>query len=499
MDEYITLKEVKNIISLTKREWILIKNSDNIRKISYHTLQYKYNRQDIIKYSKNKFQDLKHCKHCCTYDNLMTQTKNGRIYKLSICKQCYSEQLSIGQKKGWTDKERRRKHKITQKKLWENENHRNKVITRSVSVRKQNFIKKYEDRYYNKLQLLNILKIETDTTKEDYLNFKIFNIKCPKCNHFRTVGDAYITKKHLTLTKGVCRDCSGTRGNSKPQEDIFKFLLSIYSDEIIYNGYILKTKQNTTKQIDIYMPKLKIGIEYNGLYFHSTYGKDYQINKLNMSEAQGIRLIQITSYDWFNKQDKIKNLIKNLIGVPQKRIYGRKCIIKEISSEESKMFLNNYHLQNNSFASVRLGLFYDDTLLQVMTFGKSRTNKKYEYELIRLCTRNTFRIIGGANKILKYFEKTYNPKSLISYCDKSYFSGNIYVVLGFKFSHESKPNYIYFKNDLGPILSRYKCQKHKLKKLLPIFNEDLTEEKNMFINKYYKYYDCGNKVFVKDY
>lgn len=50
-----------------------------------------------------------------------------------------------------------------------------------------------------------------------------------------------------------------------------------------------------------------------------------------------------------------------------------------------------------------------------MTFGKSRENKKYEYELYRFCNKINTNIIGAFSKLLKYFEKKYEPKSLISY------------------------------------------------------------------------------------
>mgnify|MGYP007037140579 CR=1 FL=1 len=64
-----------------------------------------------------------------------------------------------------------------------------------------------------------------------------------------------------------------------------------------------------------------------------------------------------------------------------------------------------------------------------MTFGKPRYNKNYEYELIRYCSSKN--IVGGAEKLFNYFIKTYNPKSIISYCDWSKFNGDVYLKLGF--------------------------------------------------------------------
>ena len=70
-----------------------------------------------------------------------------------------------------------------------------------------------------------------------------------------------------------------------------------------------------------------------------------------------------------------------------------------------------------------------------MTFGKPRYNKNYEYELIRYCSSK--KVVGGAEKLFNYFIKTYNPKSIISYCDWSKFNGNVYSKLGFKYKSYS--------------------------------------------------------------
>jgi len=64
-----------------------------------------------------------------------------------------------------------------------------------------------------------------------------------------------------------------------------------------------------------------------------------------------------------------------------------------------------------------------------MTFGKPRYNRKYEYELLRYCSSYT--VIGGAEKLFSYFLNTYTPKSIISYCDLSKFTGRVYNRLGF--------------------------------------------------------------------
>lgn len=68
----------------------------------------------------------------------------------------------------------------------------------------------------------------------------------------------------------------------------------------------------------------------------------------------------------------------------------------------------------------------------------------------------------------------------------------VMVILKINLSVEylTDPNYYYFKR--YKLYSRHKFQKHKLKDLLPIFNELLSEHKNMLNNGFLRIYDAGN-------
>ncbi|HPM74230.1 MAG TPA: hypothetical protein PLA71_00745 [Saccharofermentans sp.] len=133
-----------------------------------------------------------------------------------------------------------------------------------------------------------------------------------------------------------------------------------------------------------------------------------------------------------------------------------------------------------------------------MTFGKSRYDKKIEWEMIRFCTVNNFNIIGICSKLLTYFEKHYSPSSIISYCDKRWSTGKTYENCGFKYSGESSPNYWYNKKGVRRI-SRMQYQKHMLKDKLEEFDPTLTEWENMQKNGFDRIWDCGNKIFVKSF
>lgn len=254
-------------------------------------------------------------------------------------------------------------------------------------------------------------------------------------------------------------------------------------------------------ELDIFLPDYNLAIEYDGLFFHSRglhkhkmfntpdYDKKYHLKKTEMCEALGIQLFHIFESDdldiWFS-------MINNKLGL-NKKIYARKCIIKELNYNEISDFLNENHLQKSTVSKINLGLFYNDKLVQVMTFGKPRFNKNYEYELIRLCTLKYCSVIGGASKLFKYFLDNYKPKSIISYANRRFSKGSIYKTLGFEFIENTEPNYFYFK--YLKLLARHQFQKHKLKEKLEIFDPSLSESANMMLNGYRIIYDCGNMKF----
>ena len=245
----------------------------------------------------------------------------------------------------------------------------------------------------------------------------------------------------------------------------------------------------------IYIPDLKIAIEYDGVYWYNNINNSY---KFEECRKQGIRLIQITEWEWIFCQEKIKNYLKDTLTKEYaNKFYARKCEIKEVDNKTYKDFCEENHLQGYAVASVRLGLFYQDELIQIMSFSKSRMSKKYEYEMIRECSKQGYCVVGGKGKLLKYFEKNYKPKSLISYCEKNKFSGYSYLKLGFSLDKESQPGYNYYKGKQK--LTRQICQKHKLKEVLENFDENLTEWENMQNNGYMRLFDYGNFVFVKEY
>ena len=267
--------------------------------------------------------------------------------------------------------------------------------------------------------------------------------------------------------------------------------------ELFFNK---RTILGNGQELDIYIPSYNLAIELNGIFWHSeTCGKDrkYHLNKTEICFNKNIQLIHIIDQEWVLKKDIIKSMLLNKIGKISNKVYARKCEIREIPTDELKVFLNTNHIQGYAHSSINIGLYYNNELVSVMTFGKNRFKKNSnEWEMVRFCNKLNYNIIGGASKLFKHFIKTYNEDNLniISFSDRRFFSGKLYENLSFKFDKFTSPSYIYWKS--STILNRMACQKHKLPKLLDKFSIELSEYQNMKNNGYNRLWDCGNSKWI---
>ena len=117
--------------------------------------------------------------------------------------------------------------------------------------------------------------------------------------------------------------------------------------------------------------------------------------------------------------------------------------IKEITNNKLiKDFLNKNHLQGYMNSTIKIGLFYEKELVSLMIFKKLKNN----YKLLIFCNKLNTNIINSESKLFNYFIKTYTPKEVITYVDRSYSNGKLYEQLGFKLHSKTKPNCYYIIN-----------------------------------------------------
>ena len=290
---------------------------------------------------------------------------------------------------------------------------------------------------------------------------------------------------------------TGKTFQSKDENEI-KTLIINEGFEIIPNDRkILKGKE-----IDIVIPSLKMGIEYNGNKFHTEYygGKypNFHLDKLVVANQNGYQLLHIFEDEWVNNKELVTNKIKHLLGKSSgNKIGARKCIIKEISNKEKDDFLNKYHIQGCDKSLIKYGAYYNDILVGVMTF---KFITPIEYELNRFSTNFEYIIPGLASKILKQFIKTYGAKKIISFADRRWTlnsNDNLYTKLGFELVDITKPDYRYYntKIDRYKRFHKYNFRRSNLHKKYGL-SMDLTEKEMTKQLGYDRIWDCGLFKYV---
>lgn len=324
-----------------------------------------------------------------------------------------------------------------------------------------------------------------DYSKVEYINNKTpITIICP------IHGDFRMTPKGHLYNKSECPKCTTNALTSKQERLLLNSLAHfqyIQNDRKILSGH----------EIDILIDN--VGIEVNGRRFHNekyNRGRNYHLNKTINANLKSIQLLHFWDDEIEKQYEVVLSMINSKLGKTTK-IFARKCEVRVVDKFEASSFLSHTHLQGNkSVGTICCGLYYNNELIQIMTFGKPRFDKQYDWELIRMSSKLNTTVVGGASRLLNYFKKRYSG-SIISYANRRWSNGNVYDQLGFNFVRATTPGYFYTNGTIN--ISRHQAQKHKLSKLLgDKFDPNLTELENMSNVGYYRAFDCGNLVYELD-
>jgi len=151
-------------------------------------------------------------------------------------------------------------------------------------------------------------------------------VRCPKKHEFRVrFGNVY----HNNLSCPICNFRLSTG-----EVELRDYIKSLYAGEVLSTFQL----NNSTKNLDIYIPKLNIGFEFQGTYFHmdprlykkedinkkcrktalEIWNKD--LDKVIICENQGIDLYPIWEWDWTTQKDIEKMRIKLIIQSTNNRL-----------------------------------------------------------------------------------------------------------------------------------------------------------------------------------
>lgn len=362
------------------------------------------------------------------------------------------------------------------------------------SVVREKTVKTRRSNFYDSLfstDRLNNLAIPL-FNKNEYIDgglYKKYKFKCIKCN-----TDFMDCLEDGDLPR--CPKCY--KSNSYFQMEVYDHIKSLIDESLI----VLNCKTLIlNKEIDIYIPHLNLAIECDGLYWHGEINgnkhKKYHLDKTNICEDKNIHCIHIFEDEWMLKKDIVKSKLNNFLH-KNLSVFARKCTVKQLDNVECQEFLNKNHIQGKDNSSIQCGLYYNNNLVMVATFGNLRVmlgnkHKNNVYELYRLCS--SVNVIGGASKLIKYFINTYKPTKIVSYADRryTYMHNSFYEKIGFIKINNGTPNYWYFGKGLNyKRFHRFNFAKHTLSKKLKVFDKKLSEWENMRNNGYDRIWDCGS-------
>lgn len=278
---------------------------------------------------------------------------------------------------------------------------------------------------------------------------------------------------------------------SRGENELYEYICSLigeenveHSNREILNGY----------EIDIYIPKLRIGIEYNGLKWHSDKFRDrnYHLMKTKLANEKGVKLIQLFEDEYLSHKEIVLSKIRRLIyadnDIPS--VMARKCVVDFITKDVAKDFLDKNHIQGYGGCSIAIGCFNNEVLIGVMTFEQYSE----EWILNRFATDNTLKCQGVGGKLFSFFVKKYSPTIVKSFADLRWTinrNDNLYTKLGFEIDEILKPDYKYVSVS-HPIERIHKFNFRK-KLLSKRYGVDEKKTENELTNElgYYKIWDCG--------
>nr|DAT67965.1 MAG TPA: endonuclease-like protein [Caudoviricetes sp.] len=302
-----------------------------------------------------------------------------------------------------------------------------------------------------------------------------------------------ICKKHGSFFQSPHNHLKGTGcprcgvSASKFEIEIVNFIKTFYCGEIITNSKDIIPPM----ELDIFLPEFNLGIEINGMYWHSEKFKEknYHLHKYNLCKDKGIRLISIWEWEIIKDKDKIENFIKNLISEKIK-LQARKLQIRNVNIKEQKSFLKDNHLQGYVPCSLALGLYFEDELIQIMTL-RAKDKKNKIYEIGRLATKIGYSVIGGAERLFKNLLSYVDYTEIISYNNLDKFTGEVYERLGLSLKDITIP-YGWISD--RRFVPRYQTQKNKLIK--QGFDKNKSESEIMRNEGFSKIYLTGVQKFV---
>jgi len=246
------------------------------------------------------------------------------------------------------------------------------------------------------------------------------------------------------------------------------------------------------REIDLYIPGHRLGVEYNGVYWHSEryLARSYHHDKWEACRAAGVQLVQVWQDDYSARPELIHAGLAHKLGLTPSRTFARNTVAGELGGTAANEFLDRFHIQGGVGASVHVGLGADGTLVAVCSFTRGGG---HQWDLTRYATATS--VVGGFTKCLAYFTRNHQWSAIKTFSDHCVSDGGLYRKAGFALDAVLPPDYRYVVggrriHKFSYRLDRFRRDPHLL------YEEGLTERQLAELNDLPRIWDAGKTRWV---
>lgn len=284
------------------------------------------------------------------------------------------------------------------------------------------------------------------------------------------------------VSVGYCPDCVSKMYQSSGEAELADWL-GRYVD--VVERYKFAGRGT---ELDIYVPSKKLGIEFNGIYYHSDAvltDKNSDYKKYKKAEEKGITFMCVWEDDWKYKKDLVKLMILRKLGLStERKVNARDCRV--VKSSGSSGLLDKYHIQGK----VNVGCKYYHLVEKSGNVVAELAYKQDGESLYIIRYGSSCIVRGGFSKILSVLKSTEGCKTIYTFSDNSVSDGSMYRMCGFRRVEDLRPDYSYVFRGKRVHKSNFRKDRF-LKDERLIYKEGLTEKELAMVNGLNRVYDYG--------
>lgn len=330
-----------------------------------------------------------------------------------------------------------------------------------------------------------------------------------------------------------CPDCACV-GRSRAEEALREAVRSLVPHQPLHERALIAGRTGRpggSPSVDILVPGHHLGIEFNGLYWHSDAtgtSSTYHRDKSRLAAEHGLRLVHVWEDEWaLSPAIVLRSLAHRLsaldhlhsafmtAGIPDQfdprfveRLGARTLTPAATNRAQADNFFRRHHIQGSVTLSRSYALLDDDGEIRALLGlrspkANSRAHRREgQWEIQRYATLGL--VPGGFTRLLEYartqmLSEGVDLTSWISLSDNGVSEGGMYTAAGFTHDGEIRPSYWY----TGGIAAGRRAPKEGFQKKrfredpALLWDEDWTEREAAAANRLHRVYDAGKTRWVK--